>query len=137
MPTALHASMRSVPAGAVTFFPSTVMVTSGINVLALAVSGCARAKCRSVSDFFNLQSMAFRMLRHNDNHLVSGDHACYGVWMRHFRCPQVFRAGRYKRNDLVTSFCEMSGGLREIGEASCRPTAFRSFHLSRPVGRTG
>src|ERR1051326_578809 len=30
MPTLLHASMSSVPAGAVTFLPSTVMFTSGI-----------------------------------------------------------------------------------------------------------
>ena len=30
MPAALHASMSSVPAGAVSFLPSTVRVTSGI-----------------------------------------------------------------------------------------------------------
>jgi hypothetical protein len=30
MPTRLQASIRSVPAGAVTFFPSTVMLTSGM-----------------------------------------------------------------------------------------------------------
>ena len=77
MPTALQASIRSVPAGAVTCLPSTVMVTS-VLIFSHVFDNCESARrtlvrlCRlprlrcnsAVLDFFYLCSVPFGMHRH-------------------------------------------------------------------------
>src|SRR5271166_5179039 len=56
MPTVLQASISSVPAGAVTFLPSTVSVTSAISSAGVppAVARASRPRCQEQSKFCGL-----------------------------------------------------------------------------------
>ena len=133
MPTALQASISSVPAGAVTFFPSTVIVTSGINsFLTLAPSG-GGMKRQIIFDLFNLQCMPLRVLRHDDQHFKGAHDSSRRMWMRNLSCSQVFIALFNKLDGPIARTPEADRGIIEIGKSSRRLAWFRGPRFSGPI----
>ncbi len=116
MPTALQASISSVPAGAVTCLPSTVMVT-------FLTSAMVYFKIQSVSDFLDLRRVPFGVHGHRNQHFTNADHPGSGMRVLYFAGAQIVRVLFKELDHTGTRGFKLLRGLSQRGKAADWPCA--------------
>src|SRR5579871_1266912 len=122
MPTALQASISSVPAGAVTCLPSTVMVTFFTSAMMFNLF-------QRLPDFIYLSCVPFGVHGHCNQHFTDADHPSGRMRMFYLGCAQIFSVLLQELDNTGTSGLKLLRGFCQSGKSTNWVCAFRRFHL--------